>query len=355
MRVLMCGNHPSNRGGMTGVIDRIRSHDWKKDGVELSFIPTYMPGGRLKTAAYFLYALCRVFLTFLFRKPDVLYTHMSVRGSFARTRILHRLCGLFDVPDVIHLHGSEFEAWYGSVSDAKKAEIRRLISECGAFVVLGTKWESFVSSLVPEAKIVKIPNAVKIPEERAVWNDRPRFLFLGVLIPRKGVMDLLRAVSKLMDEDRLGGCVFAVAGEGEELEKLRRYAEDAGIADTVEFTGWVSGKAKDEQLLKSQVLVLPSWHEGLPLAVLEAMSYGLPVLATKVGDVPDAVEDGVNGFLFEPGDVNALADGIRRIADRDVWEKMSEQSRKLAEEKFNEDGFFGSLLALWKDAEGRKA
>jgi glycosyltransferase involved in cell wall biosynthesis len=85
------------------------------------------------------------------------------------------------------------------------------------------------------------------------------------------------------------------------------------------------------------------------------MSYGLPVLATKVGDVPDAVEDGVNGFLFEPGDADALADGIRRIADRDVWEKMSEQSRKLAEEKFNEDGFFGSLLALWKDAEGRKA
>ena len=139
MKVLMCGNHPTNKGGMTSVISLIKNHNWEAENIEFDFLPTYMPGNKLKTMLYFAQAYMKVCFRFLTNKPDVFYTHMSYKGSFTRTKALHRLCKMFKIRDIIHLHGSEFQKWYESCDATKQSQISNLITDCDSFIVLGEK------------------------------------------------------------------------------------------------------------------------------------------------------------------------------------------------------------------------
>lgn len=344
----MCGNHPSNKGGMSTVISQIREFDWNKNGVELRFIPTYMPGGRLVTILYFIRSFFYLCICFLFKRPDVLYTHMSVRGSFNRTRALHKLCKIFKVKDVIHLHGSEFADWFNTSPPIKQKEICRLIEEASVYIVLGCKLEKLIKSIAPKANVSVLHNSVKIPAESVTWNaNQVTFLYLGVLIPRKGVMDLLKAVRMIVEEGVQTKFRIVIAGTGSEEEKLKKYVSENMIDNCVEFAGWVSGEKKDELIRNSNVLVLPSYNEGLPMAVLEAMSFGLPIICTNVGDIEDAVIDGENGFLIRPGDIYNLADRIKALCDEARWRRMSQKSRSISKQQFDICVFYEGLKSIW--------
>lgn len=348
-RVLMCGNHPSNRGGMSSVIELIKSHDWKSEGFELTFVPTYLPGSKMRTLCYYGFAYVKVFFEFLTGKPDVFYTHMSAKGSFYRTSALVKLSQLFHVKCVVHLHGSEFKEWYNSETAAKKSEIRSMICRCGAFVVLGRKWEGYIRSIAPGANIVCISNAVDIPKMIASRNkEETHFLYMGVLIPRKGVIDLLKAIKLMSEQKNLGNWVFDIAGEGPEEENLRHFAEENQIEQYVRFHGWVSGKDRDHLMKNADVLILPSYHEGLPVSILEGIRIGLPVISTTVGDVAEAVINGENGYLVEPGNIEKLAECIRDITDENTWDAFSERSRQIAEQKFNIKDFYRKLKSVWE-------
>ena len=353
IKVLMCGNHPSNKGGMTSVITQIREHDWVKEGIELSFVPTYYPGKKWKTAGCFVYAYLKVLFTFLFKKPDVFYTHMSVRGSFSRTKMLHRLCRFFKIPDVIHLHGSEFAQWYDAETEDKKQSIQTLIRESGAFIVLGNRWENFVRGIAPDANVIQLHNCIRIPETVALWHeDGVRYMYMGVLIPRKGVIDLLKAIKLLADYKKIGKCSFDIAGSGPEEEKLKRFVKENALEEYVRFHGWITGERKTQLLENANVLVLPSYNEGLPVAILEAMSFGLPVISTTVGDISDAVQEGKNGYLITPGDVETLADRISALAKKEIWTVFSAESRQIAKQSFNIEQFYTDLLSVWESALG---
>ena len=111
-RVLMVGNHPSAKGGITSVISQLLAHDWDADGIEMRFIPTYIEAGALKKSLFFAAAYVRICGEMLFHRPDVVHMHMSYKGSFRRKYLIHKLCRRFGVRDVVHLHGSEFQKWY---------------------------------------------------------------------------------------------------------------------------------------------------------------------------------------------------------------------------------------------------
>ena len=348
-RILMCGNHNSNKGGMTTVINQILDKDWRTEKIHIKFIPTYYRGNRFLTIAFFIMGYLRVFFALVIYKPDVFYTHMSVRGSYTRTKALQKLCRQVGTPMVVHLHGSEFEDWYNGESDVKKKEISSFISNCAAFIVLGQKWERFVKEISPSANIRQIHNCISIPASKVFWNDKEvRFLFLGVLIPRKGIIDLLKAVKQLDEQHSIDQCVFDIGGTGPDEEQLRMYVKDNSLSNKVNFLGWVSGNAKNRTIEKSSVFILPSYNEGLPVAILEAMSYGLPVISTHVGDIADAVRDNINGYLIEPGDIDGLKNAILKTIDRDNWDRLSKNSKEIAEKEFDIKQFYRDLISVWK-------
>lgn len=350
IKVLMLGNHPSNKGGMTSVINQIRSHNWEQDGVKLSFVPTFIPGDFIKKSFFYFCALLRILCIFVVSKPDIVYMHMSYKGSFTRKYIVHKFCKIFGIKDIIHLHGSEFEKWYSSVDRIKQGKIRKLLLESDEFIVLGNEWKRIIQQIEPLAKITIINNGIKIPSFTAKWNDEKcQVLFLGVLIPRKGVSDLIQAAKLIKRSGKIQNIEFVFAGIGEDEDKLKEQVKEANLEKFISFIGWVSGEKKEELFLHKQIFALPSYNEGLPVSILEAASYGLPIVSTNVGDISSVVKDGINGYLIKPGDIQALSERILSLSDQQLWEKFSYESRKIAKEKFNIDLFYSKLLEVWKN------
>lgn len=353
MKVLMIGNHETVSGGITSVIQQILAHDWASEDVDMKFIPSYKDGNFTEKSLYFMKAIVKLIFSIHINKPDVVHIHMSHHGSFDRAKIIQQICSKNNIPVILHLHGSEFEKYYNECDTGKQKVISQLFSKCRAVIVLGEKWENFIKYISPDAKVYVFNNSVSIPSETVVEQEKTvRFLFLGVLFERKGASDLLQAVNKIVKED----CIkekavrFVIAGSGPEEEKLREYTEKNGLGDYVQFTGWINGDRKIEQLKNSDVLILPSYNEGLPIAVLEAISYGMPVISTDVGSISEAVRHNENGFLFEPGNISELTDYISEmICNDEMRRKMARESRKIAEDVFDDSKYFSQLEQLYRE------
>ncbi len=128
---------------------------------------------------------------------------------------------------------------------------------------------------------------------------------------------------------------FIFAGNGE-IEKVKNLCKGKNIQDNIHLLGFISGEEKIKNFHKADIFILPSYNEGLPVSVLEAMAAGLSIITTPVGGIPEAVEDGVNGFLVEPGNPEMLADRILKLLeDEELRERMGRKSLRIAKEKFD--------------------
>lgn len=349
IKVLTCGNHPKINGGITSVISQIRSYDWKQQNIDMDFIPTYYGGNAVNKTMGFIIAYLQLVFRFITNKPDIVHVHMSYKGSFYRASIIQRLSKKFGIKTIIHLHGSTFKDWFDSIDKAEQDKVKYLFESANATIVLGDKWYKIVRDIAPKANLTILNNAVHISEKNASWDDNCfKVLFMGVLIERKGVSDLIEAAKILKEQNRLGNIRIVIAGTGSDEDFLKKKVSDYCLENFVEFAGWVSGDLKEKYYLDSQMLVLPSYNEGLPVAILEAMSYGMPIISTNVGDIELAVKDSENGYLINPGDIDAIAKCIDLISSsKDKYCRMANKSKQLARSLFSDKVFFDKLITIY--------
>ena len=172
----------------------------------------------------------------------------------------------------------------------------------------------------------------------------PRFVFLGRITPQKGVAWLLRAVKEVSVPIQLD-----IAGEGYEEPAMKQLASHLGLSDRVTFHGWVSGEKVNRLLAGARALVFSSiWHEPAGLVSLDAMSNGRPVIASRVGGVPEMVEQDINGLLVEPNDVSGLADAIKRLAsDWGLAEQLGRTGHEVAGSRYNVSNHPKQLLQIY--------
>ncbi len=186
--------------------------------------------------------------------------------------------------------------------------------------------------------------------ERLRGGGRHVAVILGHLSEVKGYPTFVEGAARVARQ--LEGCVFLAVG-GETIESgyrahLERQAAALGLADRIRFLGFRRDVA--DILRAADVMVLPSRAEGLPLAVLEAMACGKPVVATPVGGVPEAVLDGVTGFLVPPDDPDALARGLLRLfRDPGLARRMGEAGRRRIEARFSLGRFLAQIHQLYDD------
>jgi len=199
------------------------------------------------------------------------------------------------------------------------------------------------------ARVESVPNFVDL-ESHAGLPEKDYFCYLGRLSHEKGLDMLIRAVAKI-DKGRL-----LIVGQGPEEENLKRLTAELG-ARRVEFAGYKSGAELTRILAESQFVVLPSrWYENLPFAVMEAFASSKAVVASAIGGIPEMVDDGVNGFLFPMGNVDALAGRLEKmLADRDLREKMGRRAREKAEKLYRRDGHYERIMAIYREVTAAKA
>jgi glycosyltransferase involved in cell wall biosynthesis len=239
--------------------------------------------------------------------------------------------------------------------DAQALPLKRLIgwilSNQSRVIVLSESWLHYIQSIAPRAKVTVLPNYVDLPSldeqvHSCVRMEETMLLFLGTISQNKGIYDLLRAIkiaSVAVPELRL-----TIGGIGE-TEQAQALASDLGIGDRVYFAGWVTGTAKKELLTRANIFVLPSYNEGLPVSVLEAMSWGIPVIATTAGGIPDLVRNGLDGILIAPGDINALSSAIIELSsNREFRVSAGTSARHRVESDFAADVVLPQLDGLYR-------
>jgi glycosyltransferase involved in cell wall biosynthesis len=316
--VLMVGTSPEMRGGIASVVAAIREGGFFA-WANVFYVITHVQGNGLRKAWQFLRAIWITTRTLVNEPVAIVHAHVSSRGSFWRKAMLLWIARRFGVPTIFHLHSGGFSGFadHGLGGRFLQAAIRSTLEASTTVVVLTERWAEWVREFAPRSRVRVVGNPVRIPEfagEVRSTEERGRggrVLFLGLICDAKGSFDLLRAWVAF--RARVPHWRLVVGGNGE-VDRFLQEARRLGIGDDVEYVGWLTGPEKDRELLAADIFVLPSYKEGMPVSILEAMAFGVAVIATPVGGVPDMMKPEVHGLWVQPGDVGALAQTLERLA-----------------------------------------
>jgi glycosyltransferase involved in cell wall biosynthesis len=344
-KILVVGSSLKDMGGIVTVIRNIEQSNLTEQ-YELTRVETYIMGSVLARLHIFLVGLIRYLYQLLWHRPDIVHIHMSNGGSFYRKSIMVMIGKIVRVPIVLHIHAASFDDFYNH-NWFQKRYCQFILNSVDLLVVLSQEWKTYFSTIVPHKKIEILYNGVfKMEEQFSRTNATPTCLFLGRLGERKGVYDLLLAIKKLKEKGVESK--FLLAGDGE-ITEVKQRIKDYHIEDMVEVLGWIHVHEKERLLRKADMLVLPSYNEGLPMAILEAMNFSLPVISTYVGGIPELIQHGENGYLIEPGDIEGLAKSLEMlINDQNAIVQMGEKNRKLIHNQFDINMLMNQLSHMYQ-------
>ena len=223
--------------------------------------------------------------------------------------------------------------------------VQKTYEKCNIFIVLNESAEKNLKQIVPDKQVVVIEN-YGILETSAIHNYKNRnenvVLFLGFVTEKKGCFDMPRISEIVLQEVPDAQFVLGGVGELEKLEKLVNM-------NHFKFLGWIEGEEKKEWLERAKVFFLPSYSEAMPMSILEAMGYGLPVVASNVGGIPSIVRNNINGFTFIPGDVEGMAAAIIEILKNSkLANKLSENSAKILAEEYSLKSHIDAVETLYE-------
>jgi glycosyltransferase involved in cell wall biosynthesis len=249
------------------------------------------------------------------------------------------------------MHGSRLDEFHARLPQWGRRMLRRTLERADRIIAPGSHWRGvLVDTVGIDASLVRvIANAAAGPAHVAPRPARPicELVFLGNLSPRKGLPELLRALAQ-PDVAALAWRL-CVAGDGDAGPYVAQ-ATALGIADRVDFVGWVAEARVRELLTAADVFVLPSHHEGLSIGMLEAMAHGCAIVATPVGATLDAVRDGESALLVPPGDAPRLAAALQRvIADPQLRAALQAGARQRWSDGFDIAGHCRQVAALYRE------
>lgn len=282
---------------------------------------------------------------------DVAHVHTSHRRSFYQSSFYVLFASLVrGTPVVLHVHGSSFDTFVEEASLPLRLYQRAVFAACERVVVLSPHWADVVSGRVPDGQVVVLPNAVDAAAFRpAPGADPPRVAFVSNHIERKGIEEFVDAVDTLLAEagdDTDPPFRVDVAGDGPLAHRAESLAERH---DAVEYHGYVSEARKRELLADASVYALPTYAEGLPIAILEAMAGGNAVVSTGVGAIPSVVDEG-NGLLVTPGDADALAGALDALtASPASTRRLGAESRRRVEARYDWAAVGTRLVDLYRE------
>jgi len=272
---------------------------------------------------YYFRQLLQLVWFLLFNRPDILHQSVTDRIALWKESSFVLIARLFGVKTVAHMHGCVLDVQLHNSPFWKKRLIAAALRVPHTTIALSEYWRAVLHEQVsPRLDVVVVPNSVDLSIAEAVDNgthdikrENGLVLYMGWLCERKGLLDALRAVP--LARQQVPELHFVFAGKvepGYREAMIEQACEAAQAQGGVSFPGLVTGNEKVALLSQAAIFILPSYHENLPVAILEAMAMGLPVITTPIAGVPELIEDGRGGFLVQPGDHVALANRIVRLA-----------------------------------------
>jgi glycosyltransferase involved in cell wall biosynthesis len=292
------------------------------------------------------------------QRQTITHIHTSSFTGFFEKIFFVLLAKWVGSPVLLHIHGGAFNQFFSDSSGVFKSAIRRSLLLPDRLIVLSAWWARFFRDQVDpklEDRMAVLHNSVEMPTltlddvVRARAEETTlRVVFLGSIGDRKGCGELLQAASRLSNQP---GIQFYLLGGGEHEGDLERYKErsrEMGLSN-VHFLGYVSGKRKADQLKEADLFVLPSRADNFPISLLEAMSYGLPVVVSSVGAMGEVVTE-ENGIVISPRDTDALVDAIQFMYQHPKRrEEIGHNNAHCAAEQYSASKYLKTLESIYSD------
>ncbi|MEH2162101.1 MAG: glycosyltransferase family 4 protein [Nostoc sp.] len=318
MQILMLGASLEQNGGIASVEKLIIQH--VIDDIKIKHITTHDEGSVYHRIIVFAKALAKFLRIMFTQKIDAVHIHMSDGGSVLRKAIFCVFALIFNKPFLIHAHGAEFQVTYAKLPQLAQKVLNTVFQRCQGFIVLSKTWHDYYVlnlGLNPKQVII-LPNPCELPIQVPDRQNRTQIIlvFCGRVGQRKGAFDLIQAFANLPDSQKKSAQLI-LAGDGE-IEKAQQLAVSLNLINNVTFLGWINSQKRDEVLSKADVFILPSYNEGLPMAILEAMGWGLPVISTPVGGIPELVISNQNGLLVTEGKIQQLSEAIQLLIENET-------------------------------------
>ena len=314
----MLGASLEQNGGIATVEKLILKY--APSNIEIQHLTSHDEGSIKHRIVVFGQALCALLWRLLTRKSDVVHIHLSDGGSVLRKAIFALIAFMFRKPVLMHTHGAEFHVTYSKLPRWVQQSLSAIFRRTDGFIVLSKTWKEYylLNLGLNEKQVVILPNPTELPAlvPHRINATKVKLGFFGRVGERKGTFDLLAAFAKLPDElkDR---SELIIAGDGD-IEKGRSIVESLNLTNHVTFLGWINAQARDALLATVDVFVLPSYNEGLPMALLEAMGWGIPAIATTVGGIPELVTNGKNGLLVAPSVIEQLSFAMQSLIENEA-------------------------------------
>lgn len=347
-RVLMLGTAPGGRGGVATVVGLLRQQGlFEREAVR--YVATHVDGSQAAKARAALSGFWHTLTLCLRARPTLVHAHAASHASFVRKSLLLLVARRSGCKTIFHLHGASFDHYATACAGPlMRRWIRHTLEASSIVIALSERWAAFVRAFAPRATVTVVPNPVPLPPLADAGAEQPgRILFLGQVEPRKGVYELLEALPALLASHPQ--LQLAIGGQGE-LDQVRRRAAELGVGEQVVLLGWLDGTARQAELARAAVVCLPSHAEGLPMAMLEAMAAGKPVVASAVGGIPDAIRHRDNGLLVTPGDAAQLAGALATVLGDDALRRrLGQRARATVAARFEAGIVTGQLSALYRD------
>ncbi|NKE69110.1 glycosyltransferase family 4 protein [Ramlibacter sp. RBP-2] len=344
-------------GGMYKVTDYLvqsQSGQRSEDAAELRPLDSRGPRSAAWSMWVLLTALAKILWGRLGGRLAGVHVNVAERLSFVRKGTIIAWAHALGLPVVLHLH-AQMQRFYRRLPAPLRALARWVFSLADVVVVIGPAARRFVTEelKVPADRVEIVINGV--PAATQARRTKPvdgvqRVMFLGNLGRLKGVDDLLQALARPgFDRERLE---VTIAGGGD-VEGYRAQARQLCIADFVRLPGWCDQAQTAALLANTDVLILPSYDEVLPLVILEALANGVAVICTEVGEVPSLLTDGVDTLYVKPGDVDGIAAALRQVlGDAHLRETLEHNGHALYQRQFSLPRFFEAVARVHQRAFG---
>ena len=343
----MLGPALSVKGGISSLERMI--DDQIFEDVNLEILPTMHDRSLIGRFSHWSARLVTWPLRSIFYRPDIVHIHFSHGASTARKIGLLWLWKISRSKVILHSHSSSFMDFFPKLPRLLRWIISFSFRSADMLIVLSESWKNYYSSTmqIPESKINILNTPVQLPEKYMMAKSSNTVFFSGRVGERKGTFDLIEAWD-LLPEEITNEYKLIISGDGE-INKARSLASSSKNPNSIEVVGWVS-EDRFQSILKScKIYILPSKNEGLPMGLIEAMSHSKAVITTPVGGIPELINNGQNGILVEPGNIEQIRRSLQNlISDPTEITRLSRNARKSVEplsmEIYNE-----KLQMLWKE------
>lgn len=279
----------------------------------------------------------------LFRNVQILHIHTASYTSFYVSSVFLIVGKLCRKKILLHIHGGKFIEFY----QTNKRFVKYICNKADCVIGVSSYFINQFRLLGLNTRLELLYNSVEIPDIIShVGFRRPKTItFMGAIVANKGIFDVIACLIKYKSYFE-GKIHFYIAGLGEH-DRLQDLIKDNELDGFVHYIGWIDEDKKRTLLSRTDIYIQPSCFESLGISIIEAMSYGVPAIASNVGGIPDIIEDGVDGILFQPNDFEQFVGALKRLIEDEELNRILGTKAREKSLKFSINNFRDKLVDIY--------